>query len=51
MLPLGTMKYLNENYLCMKILYVPESLREGNAVYDETNISRLIIGADNSSIL
>lgn len=50
-LPLGTMKYLSENYSFMKILYVPEFLREGNAVYDETHISRLIIGADNSSIL
>lgn len=48
-LPLGTMDYLEQHYRNLSIIYVPEFLREGSAVKDEKNMSRLIIGSNKSN--
>lgn len=45
-LPLGTMDYLRHKYKALSIFYVPEFLREGSAVKDERNLTRLIIGTN-----
>lgn len=45
-LPLGTMDYLEQQYDSLSIVYVPEFLREGSAVKDEKNSTRLIIGVN-----
>lgn len=49
-LPLGTMDYLEQLYGNLSIVYVPEFLREGNAVKDEKNITRLVIGTNTPDI-
>ena len=45
-LPLGTMDYLRHKYNSLSIFYVPEFLREGSAVKDEKNLTRLVIGTN-----
>lgn len=45
-LPLGTMDYLGHRYNSLSIFYVPEFLREGSAVKDEKNLTRLVIGTN-----
>lgn len=45
-LPLGTMDYLRNEYNFFSIFYVPEFLREGSAVKDEKNLTRLVIGTN-----
>jgi len=45
----GTMRLFTERFPELKIAYVPEFLREGTAVQDEKNLSRLIIGVYNNN--
>lgn len=45
-LPIGTMDLLTKKYPNMKIVYVPEFLREGTAVKDEKNLIRLVSGTN-----
>ena len=45
-LTLGAIDYLRRKYNSLSIFYVPEFLREGGAVKDEKNPTRLVIGAN-----
>lgn len=43
--PIGYIESLREKYDTDRIIFIPEFLREGRALYDNLNPSRLIVGA------
>lgn len=45
-IPVGYMVQLREKYPSAKLLFSPEFLREGHALYDNLYPSRIIVGAD-----
>lgn len=45
-IPVGYMEQLREKYPSAKLLFSPEFLREGHALYDNLYPSRIIVGAD-----
>ena len=47
--PVGYTKDAAERYGCSRLLFSPEFLREGNALYDNLNPSRIIVGTTNDS--
>lgn len=49
-LPFGACKDLSEKFANLHIVYAPEFLKEGEAIFDITHPSRIVIGHDSNSL-